>query len=115
MKAVLRNLWSDDAGFVVSTELVLISTITVIGLIVGLTTVRDVVVIELADVADAISEIDQSYSYGQIRGHCGSTAGVTFHDRADFCEDRRSQDDQNPRGGAQCITLCDDGRSDENS
>ena len=114
MNQLWQRLWHDEAGFVVSTELVLISTITVIGLIVGLTTVRDVVVIELADVADAISEIDQSYSYGQIKGHCGSTAGVTFQDRADFCEDRRSQDDQNSRGGAQCITLCDDGRSDEN-
>lgn len=115
MKHLALRLWRDEAGFVVSTELVLISTITVIGLIVGLTTVRDVVVIELADVADAISEIDQSYSYGQIVGHCGSTAGVRFHDQADFCEQRRSEDDQNPRGGAQCITLCDDGRSDENS
>ncbi|MBI1346598.1 hypothetical protein GC163_09950 [bacterium] len=115
MKSLCKRLWRDENGFVVSTELILISTVTVIGLIVGLTTVRDVVVIELADVADAISEIDQSYSYGQIRGHCGSTAGVRFHDRADFCENRRAEDDQNPRGGAQCITLCDDGRSDENT
>ncbi|MDX1969570.1 MAG: hypothetical protein SFV23_20515 [Planctomycetaceae bacterium] len=115
MQGLLMQLWSDDDGFIVSTELVLISTITVIGMIVGLTTVRDVVVIELADVADAISEIDQSYSYGQIVGHCGSTAGVRFHDRADFCENRRAEDDQNPRGGAQCITLCADGTSDENT
>jgi hypothetical protein len=115
MHSMFLQLWADDDGFIVSTELVLISTITVIGMIVGLTTVRDVVVIELADVADAISEIDQSYSYGQIRGHCGSTAGTNFEDRADFCEDRRSEDDQNPRGGAQCVTLCDDGRSDENT
>lgn len=115
MLKVVRCLLRDEAGFIVSTELVFIATITVIGMVVGLTTVRDCVVTELADVADAISEIDQSYSYGQITGHCGSTAGTQFHDRQDFCEQARTQDDQNPRGGAQCIRLCDDGTSAENS
>ncbi len=115
MTSLFQRFAQDEAGFVVSTELILISTITVIGMIVGLTTVRDVVVIELADVADAISEIDQSYSYGQVTGHCASTAGVRFHDKADFCERAFAEDDQNPTGGAQCVRLCTDGISSENT
>ena len=111
-----RALWRDEAGFVVSTELVLIATIVVIGLIAGLTTVRDAVVTELADVADAISEVDQSYSYGGISAHCARTAGTTFLDGSDFCEVPGAQNDQNPQGGAQCVVLClPGGGGNENS
>jgi Flp pilus assembly pilin Flp len=109
MKQFALRLWRDDAGFVVSTELVLIATIVVIGLIAGLTTVRDAVVTELADVADAISEVDQSYSYGAVSAHCAITAGTTFNDQNDFCEVPSATNDQNPQGGAQCVGLCIDG------
>lgn len=109
MKNLVMRLWRDEAGFVVSTELVLIATIVVIGLIAGLTTVRDAVVTELADVADAISEVDQSYSYGGVSAHCALTAGTTFNDQNDFCEVAGATNDQNPQGGAQCVTLCLDG------
>ena len=53
----------NNAGFIVSLELLLISTILVIGLITGLAAVRDATVSELADTAEAINQIDQSYSY----------------------------------------------------
>jgi len=109
MKQFALRLWRDEAGFVVSTELVLIATIVVIGLIAGLTTVRDAVVTELADVADAISEVDQSYSYGAVSAHCAITAGTTFNDQNDFCELPDQTNDQNPQGGAQCVSLCLDG------
>ena len=54
MKQFALRLWRDEAGFVVSTELVLIATILVIGLITGLVTVRDAVAeeIELLTVTD---------------------------------------------------------------
>ncbi len=63
MLHVLKQLWSDQAGFVVSAELVLISTVGVIGLATGLTCVRDAVNSELSDVGCAISSLDQSYCY----------------------------------------------------
>jgi Flp pilus assembly pilin Flp len=62
MPRVLLRLVRDEAGFVVSAELVLVATIVVIGMITGLSTVRDQVVTELADVADAVSAVNQSYS-----------------------------------------------------
>ena len=73
---MLSTLLKDESGFVVSTELILIATILVIGMIVGLTTLRDQVVTELSDVADAISALDQSYAYSDITGHASSTAGT---------------------------------------
>ena len=81
-----NRFWNDEAGFVVSTELILIATILVIGMLVGLVSVRDQVVQELADVAAAISDLDQSYSYTGTTGHTSHTAGSDFQDRIDFCD-----------------------------
>lgn len=83
---MLTNFWNDEAGFVVSSELVLIGTILVLGVVVGLATVRDQVVQELGDLALAISNINQSYSFSGVTGHTSSTAGSSFDDELDFCD-----------------------------
>lgn len=84
--SMLHRIWKDEAGFVVSTELVLIATILVIGLVVGLATVRDQVVQELGDLALAIGNVNQSYEYSGVTGHTSATAGSEFLDNQDFCE-----------------------------
>ena len=83
---MFHRLWTDDAGFVVSAELVLVATILVIGILVGLVTVRDQVVQELADVAAAVAQFNQSYSFSAITGHTSSVAGTSFDDSIDFCQ-----------------------------
>ena len=84
---MFQQLWNDENGFVVSTELVLIATVLVLGMIVGLTTLRDQVIAELADVAAAMSDTNQSYSFTGITGHSSSTAGSDFIDNEDFCDE----------------------------
>jgi len=109
MRNLVTRLWRDEAGFVVSTELVLIATIVVIGLVTGLTAVRDAVVEELADVAAAVGEVNQSYSFGAITGHCSSTSGSLFDDLVDFCEIADANNDVANSGGgpgAQCVNIC---------
>lgn len=59
---VLKRLWNDERGYVVSTELILLGTIIVIGLIVGLATYRDAVVQEFGDTGAAVGQVDQSYT-----------------------------------------------------
>lgn len=85
---MLRKLWKDQDGFVVSTELVLVATILVIGMVVGLATVRNAVVQELGDVAMAIGNINQSYGYTGVQGreNSSATAGSEFTDELDFCD-----------------------------
>ena len=83
---VVNRLWADEAGFIVSTELMLIATILVIGMIVGLVSIRDQIVQELADVAGAISEVNQSFSFSAVTGHNSSTAGSDFLDLIDNCD-----------------------------
>ena len=101
---MLKALLNDEAGFVVSTELVLVATILVIGLIVGQTTLRDNVVTELADTADAISAIDQSYEWSFVTGHSSSTAGSEFNDAADFC-DADNLGSQGLAGADTCVLI----------
>ena len=60
---MLKQLWMDEGGAVLSTELILIMVLTVIGMIVGLTALRDAVDYQLADLAGAIANIDVSYSW----------------------------------------------------
>ncbi len=84
---VLQRLWNDDAGFIVSAELILIATIAVIGLVVGLTAVRDAVTSELADVAGAIQNVNQSYVWNGLSGHSAAVAGSDFADETDWCDD----------------------------
>ena len=102
---MLSMLLKDDAGFIVSSELILLATIVVIGLITGLTTVRDQVITELGDVADAISEIDQTYSFAGVTAHSASTAGSAFNDEFDFCELEALGADQQGAAGTQCIVI----------
>lgn len=104
MKLMLR-LWSDEAGFVISSELILIAALVVIGLLTGLATVRDQVVQELGDTADAISELQQEYQWLGTTGHTSSVAGSLFNDLEDFCEVGGNASDQTLNSPPQCILL----------
>lgn len=93
-KSLVLCFWNDQTGFVISAELVLISTILVLGLIVGLTSVQSAVVGELNDVGAAIGSLNQSYSYSgfasrKASGECGIkafTAGSAYQDLRDECD-----------------------------
>jgi Flp pilus assembly pilin Flp len=97
---MLNKLWNDETGAIVSAEIVLVATILVIGMIVGLKSVRDGVVTELADVGQAFSNFDQSYSYSSVDGHIAGTAGGAFVDAPDFCD---ADDEVNPDGASRCV------------
>lgn len=97
---MFRKLWSDEAGFIISAELVLVSTIVTIGLIVGLVVVRNQVVQELVDVGQAFGAICQSYQYPAIEGGSGKpwgTCGSSYSDLVDWCQG--TQTSGQPAGG----------------
>ena len=86
MKYLLTKLVHDDAGFIVSAELVLVSTIAVLGMIVGLAEVASGVNQELEDVGSAFGSINQSFAYSGLEGHKGEWAGSFFEDEVDECD-----------------------------
>lgn len=59
---MIKRFWQDDRGWVFSTELILISTVAILGAIVGLASYRDNLVQELGDAGAAINALNQSYS-----------------------------------------------------
>lgn len=73
----IRSFWDDEAGFIVSAELILIATLLVIGLIVGLSELQAAVAQELNDVGDAIGSLNQTYFYSGMsaRNRTNANAG----------------------------------------
>lgn len=86
----MRSLWNDESGFIVCSELVLVATVLVIGLLVGMVEVRNALTNELNDVGNAVGSANQSYEYsglsnGVLNGNgCLSyVAGSRFVDHTD--------------------------------
>ena len=84
--SIVKRFWIDDDGAVVSAELVLIASILVLGMVVGLATLREHVVQELGDFAAALAQVQQTYSFSGITGHNSRVAGTDFVDQPDECQ-----------------------------
>jgi Flp pilus assembly pilin Flp len=82
-----RDLLNDEAGFIVSAELVLVATLAVLAMIVGLSELAHAINQELEDVASAFGAVNQSYAYNGTVGHKGDVGGSSFGDVADFCDE----------------------------
>lgn len=82
----LYALRHDEAGFVISAELILVSTICVIGLVVGLTEISYGVNQELEDVGSAVGSVNQSFYYSGVTGFKGRAVGSLFADAYDTCD-----------------------------
>ena len=75
-----------QSGFIMTSELILLVTVMVIGMIVGLVTMRDAATAEMEDVAEAIGQLDQSYAFNGLK-NAENTAvvdGSSFGDDADL-------------------------------
>jgi len=88
---IVQRLYNDEAGFVISAELVLVLTIAVLAMIVGLSEVAVAVNTELNDVSNAIGALNQTYAYtGFWSGSHGKTKsyilGSEFDDAFDDCD-----------------------------
>ncbi len=97
---MIKALWNDEAGVILSAELVLVGTILVVGMIVGLVELQCSVVDELNDLGEAIGSLNQSFAYsGVVSSKKGRqikaiTFGSAFRDRQDSCD------------GNECAIVC---------
>lgn len=87
MQKLITRLFHDEAGFIVSAELILVATIVVIGTIVGLSEVTNAVNQELEDVASAFGSVNQSFQFSGAVGHKGHAVGSRYRDSFDDCDD----------------------------
>ncbi|QGQ23200.1 hypothetical protein F1728_11180 [Gimesia benthica] len=88
---LLTNFWRDEAGLVMSAELVMLGTVGVIGATVGLSAASTAINDELVEFSHAIRSLDQSY---EVQGHTSCrawTAGSSYRQQdvekslADLC------------------------------
>ncbi|MBS0207991.1 MAG: hypothetical protein JSS27_03460 [Planctomycetes bacterium] len=103
MNVSLSRFWRDEGGFLISAEAILYASILVIGVISGLSAVREAVVTELADVGQAIANLNQSFQFGGVVGHCAATSGTAFFDTLDFCD---SAFMGYPIVNSKCVVIC---------
>lgn len=79
------NNRSKQKGFLISTEITLLSSMLVAGVTVGMATLRDSTLAEMNDVSEAIGSLDQSFSFSGVRNRHGTAyaAGSGFRDSVD--------------------------------
>lgn len=94
MFTLLQRLLDDEAGFIVSAEIVIILTIGVIGMVVGLASIQHALLGEFADLGLAFQALNQSYStptyrgcmkWGGWGGRTSWVSGSAFYDVYDGC------------------------------
>ena len=86
MYALFTRLMNEEAGFIISAELVLVATIAILAMVVGLSEVSLNVSHELEDVGSALGSVNQSYQVNGLVGHMGRAGGSHFVDTMDFCD-----------------------------
>src|SRR5215471_1689019 len=83
MRRLFQRLWNDDSGALIATEWVFVATILVLGIITGLVAVRQAVLSELTEFANAVLSLNQSFSFSGQTNCEASTAGSAAADKND--------------------------------
>ena len=104
--STLRCLLEDEGGFVVSSELMLMSSLVVLGLLVGLESARSAVTAELSDVVGSMQDLNQSFSVDGIVYHNSNVAGFNFVDDIDECDSPDQSDSDVGVFVDNCIEFC---------
>ena len=75
---LMSKLWQDEAGVIVSTEIILVLMILVFGIIAGMVALRDQVTQELADTGAMIGNLSQTFSFtGNTNTNGGNVNAIT--------------------------------------
>ena len=110
MKSYIKRMWKEDDG-VLSFEWVLLVTLLTIGVVSGVAAARDAIVEEMGDVAQAMLNLDQTYTIDfplSVEVHdstSSSSSNSSFTDSASFTDCGRTAD---PDGQIASELLLDD-------
>ena len=84
MNGLIVEVWNDDEGSLISTESLLVATLLVIGIVVGLSSLRSASTSKLAELSHSFSSLNISYSLPGLKGmfsnrgpHQGQSANLT--------------------------------------
>ncbi len=92
MKSFTKRMWMEDEG-VLSFEWILLVTLLTIGIVGGVAAVRDAIIDEMGDVAEAMLNLDQSYwindpltVYVHDNEQSGNAANSSFVDAFNYLD-----------------------------
>lgn len=100
IRSIVR-LKDDTAGLALSSELILVATILLVGLVAGSNALRDAVVSELSDLGGAVQDLQGCYEINGLIGHSAEVSGMSFQDSVDHCDNP----DDTPGVADNCITF----------
>jgi hypothetical protein len=81
MVRTFRQLWADDRGAVMASELLFLYTMLVVGTVTGLTAMRQAMVSEMVESANSLMGLNQSFSFsGQSIAGVATTGGSSASD-----------------------------------
>ena len=91
MNTFLKRLMNDEAGFIISMELVFILTIGVIGMVTGWSKLSASIAHELIDLSNAVGSLKQDYAFSGARHaeankEMAYSLGSGYDDRRDACD-----------------------------
>ena len=77
------QLHRDNVGLAISSELITLATVALVGLLVSLGALRDSLVSELSDIGGAVQDLQGSYLVTGVTGPSSAVAGMSFDDAID--------------------------------
>ena len=89
---MLKAMWNDENGAIVSIEMVIIITVAVLALIVGWAEVASAVNTELDDISNAVGKLNQSFFFAGFASFKAdgtpkaNVPGAVFIDLPDDCD-----------------------------
>jgi Flp pilus assembly pilin Flp len=75
LRSVLSRLWADERGAILSIEFLTLASVLVLGLVVGLTSLRNAITVEFQELSNALLALSQGYSVGGLTGCCAFVQG----------------------------------------
>lgn len=87
----LMRLWQEDDGAILATEYLFVTTILIIGLVIGLTGLRNAINAELTELGNAILALSQGYSVNGQFSQDASVDGSQAFDMPDLLQAPQSQ------------------------
>ena len=113
MQKMFKLFAKEENGFIISTEMILIATIAVLGLIAGIVEVRDQVVQELGDVSQAVAQLDQSYNYNGVITADTEAGGTDETDGGAFDDGQDAQANNNADAGGISVNTAQSGEAND--
>jgi hypothetical protein len=91
LRALLEKLWKDDAGSILATEYLMLGSIVALGGAVGLNSMRDAAVNEMAEFGSSVRAVTQTYRENAVQSMNASRSASPYQKQSSVPSDYANQ------------------------